>query len=90
LCLFFSVGEGVVEPTALHRVKCQEPGCAYQMLAISDLRNHLSNHHQKPEYKCTEEKKFTSLAGRFQRVEIVGFFSHCEISNRLYGMESIV
>ncbi|CAF1273576.1 unnamed protein product [Adineta steineri] len=62
LCLFFSVGEGMVEPTALHRVKCQEPGCTYQMLAISDLRNHLSNHHQKPEYKCTEEKKFTSLA----------------------------
>ncbi|CAF0776995.1 unnamed protein product [Adineta ricciae] len=53
---------GVVEPTALHRVKCQEPGCTYQMLAISDLRNHLSNHHQKPEYKCTEEKKFTSHA----------------------------
>ncbi|CAF4560640.1 unnamed protein product, partial [Rotaria magnacalcarata] len=28
----------MVEPTALHRVKCQEPGCTYQMLAISDLR----------------------------------------------------
>ena len=28
----------MTEPTALHRVKCQEPGCAYQMLAISDLR----------------------------------------------------
>ncbi|CAF0751293.1 unnamed protein product [Rotaria sordida] len=53
---------GMVEPTALHRVKCQEPGCTYQMLAISDLRNHLANHHQKPEYKCTEEKKFTSVA----------------------------
>ncbi|CAF0753381.1 unnamed protein product [Didymodactylos carnosus] len=53
---------GMVEPTALHRVKCQEIGCTYQMLAISDLRNHLSNHHQKPEYKCTEEKKFTSLS----------------------------
>ncbi|CAF4532285.1 unnamed protein product, partial [Rotaria magnacalcarata] len=52
----------MVEPTALHRVKCQEPGCTYQMLAISDLRNHLANHHQKPEYKCTEEKKFTSVA----------------------------
>jgi hypothetical protein len=52
---------GVVEPTALHRVKCQELGCTYQMLAISDLRNHLSNHHQKHEYKCTEEKKFTAL-----------------------------
>ncbi|CAF3785672.1 unnamed protein product [Rotaria sordida] len=25
-------------------------------------RNHLANHHQKPEYKCTEEKKFTSVA----------------------------
>jgi len=32
------VGEGMVEPTALHRVKCQELGCTYQMLAISDLR----------------------------------------------------
>ncbi|CAF1203761.1 unnamed protein product [Rotaria sp. Silwood1] len=53
---------GMVEPTALHRVKCQELGCTYQMLAISDLRNHLANHHQKPEYKCTEEKKFTTLA----------------------------
>ncbi|CAF2359203.1 unnamed protein product [Rotaria sp. Silwood2] len=53
---------GMVEPTALHRVKCQEAGCTYQMLAISDLRNHLANHHQKPEYKCTEEKKFTSVA----------------------------
>ncbi|CAF0742039.1 unnamed protein product [Didymodactylos carnosus] len=53
---------GMVEPTALHRVKCQEMGCTYQMLAISDLRNHLSNHHQKPEYKCTEEKRFTSLS----------------------------
>ena len=28
----------MVEPTALHRVKCQEFGCTYQMLAISDLR----------------------------------------------------
>ncbi|CAF1025731.1 unnamed protein product [Rotaria sordida] len=46
---------GMVEPTALHRVKCQEPGCTYQI-------NHLANHHQKPEYKCTEEKKFTSVA----------------------------
>jgi len=27
------------------------------MLAISDLRNHLANHHLKPEYKTTEEKK---------------------------------
>ncbi|CAF1622314.1 unnamed protein product [Adineta ricciae] len=53
---------GMVEPTALHRVKCQEFDCGYQMLAISDLRNHLANHHQKPEYKCTEEKKFNSLA----------------------------
>ncbi len=37
-CFILSVGEGMVEPTALHRVKCQELGCAYQMLAISDLR----------------------------------------------------
>lgn len=53
---------GMAEPTALHRVKCQEHDCSYQMLAISDLRNHLSNHHHKTEYKCTEEKKFTSVA----------------------------
>jgi len=32
------------------------------MLAISDLRNHLANHHLKPEYKTTEEKKFNSFA----------------------------
>jgi len=62
---------GVVEPTALHRVKCQEPGCGYQMLAISDLRNHLSNHHQRHEYKCTEEKKFTSLAGRVRFLALI-------------------
>jgi len=55
-------GEGLVEATALHRVKCQEPACTYQMLAISDLRNHLSNHHQKTEYKCTEERRFNSIA----------------------------
>ena len=30
--------------------------------AVLSSRNHLSNHHQKPEYKCTEEKKFTTLA----------------------------
>jgi hypothetical protein len=35
---FVFIGEGMAEPTALHRVKCQEAGCAYQMLAISDLR----------------------------------------------------
>jgi hypothetical protein len=35
------------------------------MLAISDLRNHLANHHVKPEYKTTEEKKFNSFAGKF-------------------------
>jgi len=34
------------------------------MLAISDLRNHLANHHLKPEYKTTEEKKFNSFAGK--------------------------
>ena len=38
LYVFLCVGEGMVEPTALHRVKCQEFGCTYQMLAISDLR----------------------------------------------------
>jgi hypothetical protein len=31
---------------------------------LISFRNHLSNHHQKPEYKCTEEKKFTSLVGK--------------------------
>ena len=65
----FSAGEGLAEPTALHRVKCQEPTCTYQMLAISDLRNHLSNHHQKPEYKCTEEKRFNSIAGKIINIE---------------------
>lgn len=64
LFFMFSAGEGLVEATALHRVKCQEPACTYQMLAISDLRNHLSNHHQKTEYKCTEERRFNSIAGR--------------------------
>ncbi|CAF0921226.1 unnamed protein product [Didymodactylos carnosus] len=52
---------GMLKPTQLHRVRCLESGCAYQMLAISDLRNHLANHHIKPEYKTTEEKKFTSF-----------------------------
>lgn len=36
--LEFFADLGMVEPTALHRVKCQEIGCTYQMLAISDLR----------------------------------------------------
>jgi len=54
--------EGMLKPTQLHRVRCLENGCVYQMLAISDLRNHLANHHLKPEYKTTEEKKFNSLA----------------------------
>ncbi|CAF1239378.1 unnamed protein product [Adineta steineri] len=53
--------EGMLKPTQLHRVRCLENGCAYQMLAISDLRNHLANHHLKPEYKTTEEKKFNSF-----------------------------
>ncbi|CAF0753364.1 unnamed protein product [Didymodactylos carnosus] len=52
---------GMLKPTQLHRVRCLENGCAYQMLAISDLRNHLANHHLKPEFKTTEEKKFTSF-----------------------------
>ncbi|CAF1622311.1 unnamed protein product [Adineta ricciae] len=54
--------EGMLKPTQLHRVRCLENGCTYQMLAISDLRNHLANHHLKPEYKTTEEKKFNSFA----------------------------
>ena len=56
--------EGMLKPTQLHRVRCLENGCVYQMLAISDLRNHLANHHLKPEYKTTEEKKFNSFAGK--------------------------
>ncbi len=54
----------MLKPTQLHRVRCLENGCVYQMLAISDLRNHLANHHLKPEYKTTEEKKFNSFAGK--------------------------
>ncbi len=54
----------MLKPTQLHRVRCLENGCAYQMLAISDLRNHLANHHLKPEYKTTEEKKFNSFVGK--------------------------
>lgn len=54
--------EGMLKPSQLHRVRCLENGCVYQMLAISDLRNHLANHHVKPEYKTTEEKKFNSFA----------------------------
>ncbi|CAF0811403.1 unnamed protein product [Adineta ricciae] len=54
--------EGMLKPTQLHRVRCLESGCAYQMLAISDLRNHLANHHLKTDYKTTEEKKFNSFA----------------------------
>jgi hypothetical protein len=38
------------------------------MLAISDLRNHLANHHLKPEFKTTEEKKFNSFAGKYIRI----------------------
>jgi len=53
--------EGILKPSQLHRVRCLENGCTYQMLAISDLRNHLANHHLKPEYKTTEEKKFNSF-----------------------------
>jgi hypothetical protein len=37
-------------------------------LFFSSFRNHLSNHHQKPEYKCTEEKKFTSVAGKNMKI----------------------
>ncbi|CAF1269982.1 unnamed protein product [Rotaria magnacalcarata] len=53
--------EGMLKAAQLHRVRCLENGCNYQMLAISDLRNHLANHHLKPEYKTTEEKKFNSF-----------------------------
>ncbi len=38
------------------------------------FRNHLSNHHQKPEYKCTEEKKFTSLTGKRKCLYSVEFY----------------
>ena len=62
-CLLLSTDEGMLKPSQLHRVRCLENGCVYQMLAISDLRNHLANHHLKPEYKTTEEKKFNSFAG---------------------------
>ena len=62
--LFMFIDEGMLKPTQLHRVRCLENGCVYQMLAISDLRNHLANHHMKPEYKTTEEKKFNSFAGK--------------------------
>jgi len=55
----------MLKPSQLHRVRCLENGCTYQMLAISDLRNHLANHHLKPEYKTTEEKKFNSFTGKF-------------------------
>lgn len=55
--------EGLLKPSQLHRVRCLENGCAFQMLAISDLRNHLANQHMKPEYKTTEEKKFNSFTG---------------------------
>ncbi len=68
--------EGMLKPSQLHRVRCLENGCTYQMLAISDLRNHLANHHLKPEYKTTEEKKFNSFAGKFllrRRVDIYLF-----------------
>ena len=58
------VDEGMLKPSQLHRVRCLEAGCNYQMLAISDLRNHLANHHLKPAYKTTEEKKFNSFAGK--------------------------
>ena len=56
--------EGMLKPSQLHRVRCLEAGCNYQMLAISDLRNHLANHHLKPAYKTTEEKKFNSFVGK--------------------------
>ena len=56
--------EGLLKPSQLHRVRCLESGCSYQMLAISDLRNHLANQHMKPEYKTTEEKKFNSFTGQ--------------------------
>ena len=66
LSLCLCSDEGMLKPTQLHRVRCLEIGCNYQMLAISDLRNHLANHHLKPAYKTTEEKKFNSFAGKNQ------------------------
>ncbi len=62
--IWIYLDEGLLKPSQLHRVRCLENGCTYQMLAISDLRNHLANHHIKPEYKTTEEKKFNSFAGK--------------------------
>ena len=41
------------------------------MLAISDLRNHLANHHLKPAYKTTEEKKFNSFAGKKKKDVVI-------------------
>ncbi len=43
------------------------------------FRNHLSNYHQKHEYKCTEEKKFTSVAGKinFSRIFIFLLLFFC-------------
>ena len=64
MLVFMFIDEGMLKPTQLHRVRCLENGCVYQMLAISDLRNHLANHHMKPEYKTTEEKKFNSFVGK--------------------------
>lgn len=60
----------MLKAAQLHRVRCLENGCTYQMLAISDLRNHLANHHLKPEYKTTEEKKFNSFTGKWIRSPI--------------------
>lgn len=67
------IDEGMLKPTQIHRVRCLENACVYQMLAISDLRNHLANHHLKPEYKTTEEKKFNSFAGKICMTHIGKF-----------------
>lgn len=89
LSLLLFSDEGMLKPSQLHRVRCLENGCVYQMLAISDLRNHLANHHLKPEYKTTEEKKFNSFAGK-RRL----FFENVDkqilrwlINFRIYRME---
>ena len=86
------IDEGMLKPTQLHRVRCLENGCVYQMLAISDLRNHLANHHMKPEYKTTEEKKFNSFVGKKNLVRrtntSLATIEPRVISRVLYGRES--
>ena len=46
-------------------------------LFCSLSRNHLASQHNKPEYKCTEERKFTSVASKID-------FQNKIISNYIY------